>query len=117
MDHRLSGRAFGFALTGPCAAKALTRFAPPDQEHELVARAIEGRLRSSSYLALRSIHSVFRDGVVTLQGCLPTYYLKQLVFQIVTEVAGSHAISDQIEVISPLHHELIGTKAGRGATD
>ncbi len=80
-----------------------------------MARAIEGRLRGSSYLALRNIHCVFRDGVAILRGCLPTYYLTQLVFQLVTELAGSHAISDQIEVISPLRHELIGTKAGRGA--
>jgi osmotically-inducible protein OsmY len=63
-----------------------------------IAAAIERRLRCSSYFALREIGCVCREGVVTLQGRLPTYYLKQVALAIADEVAGGLAIQNRIEV-------------------
>jgi osmotically-inducible protein OsmY len=68
-------------------------------DHETV-EALKRRLQGSSYLALRNIECVFHDGVVTVQGCVPTYYLKQLAQEIVTEIAGVRVSRNQIEVTS-----------------
>ncbi len=87
--------------SGPRTAAAPLRSSPPAQKREDIAHEIEDRLRGSSYLALRNIHCVCHAGAVTLQGRLPTYYLKQLVLQIVSEVAGSRATHDQIDVLTP----------------
>jgi len=97
------------------AVHAMTRFAPTDQEGEACAREVEARLQGSSYLALRSIQCVCRDRVVTLRGCLPTHYHRQLVLQIVTETVGSHATHDEIEVIPPLRREPPGKAVSRGS--
>ena len=66
-----------------------------------IEEAAEGHLRRSSYLALRDIGCTCREGVVTLRGCLPTYYLKQIAQHVVTELEGVCGIINQIEVLAP----------------
>lgn len=61
----------------------------------------EGRLRSCPYLAQRDVDCAYCEGVVTLRGHLPTYYLKQLAQAVVAEVDGVHAVDNQIEVLAP----------------
>ena len=65
-----------------------------------IEEAAEGHLRRSGYLALRDIGCTCREGVVTLRGCLPTYFLKQIAQLVVAEVAGVHGIFNQIEVLT-----------------
>ena len=43
-----------------------------------VQELAQRRLGANPYLALRGVRCDYRDGVLTLRGCLPTYYLKQL---------------------------------------
>jgi hypothetical protein len=43
-----------------------------------VVEGAENRLRSNSYLALKNVSCEFREGVLTLRGYLPSYYLKQM---------------------------------------
>ena len=62
----------------------------------------ERRLRGSSFLALRKICCEYREGILTLRGCLPTYYLKQVAQEVVAEVEGVEKISNDIEVVSPV---------------
>jgi hypothetical protein len=64
-----------------------------------IEEAIAGRFRGSPYLALRNIDSAYRDGVLRLWGCLPTYYLKQLAQETVAEVASLLTIVNEIEVM------------------
>jgi osmotically-inducible protein OsmY len=59
----------------------------------------ESRLRSNPYLALKNISCGYRDGVLVLQGCLPTYYLKQIAQETVSLLEGVERIENQIEVI------------------
>jgi hypothetical protein len=73
------------------------------------------RLQRSSYLALRNIRCICRDGVIILRGSLPTHYLKQLLLEIVAEIAGGYAIENEIGVIGPGQREPIG-RAGDGRT-
>jgi osmotically-inducible protein OsmY len=58
----------------------------------------ESRLRAHSYLALKNISCDYRDGVLTLRGCLPTYYLKQVAQAAVGQLDGVQRIVNEIEV-------------------
>jgi osmotically-inducible protein OsmY len=65
------------------------------------AERAESSLRRNGYMALQNIACEYRDGVLTLTGCLPTYYLKQLARESVARLAGVERVEDRIEVVSP----------------
>jgi osmotically-inducible protein OsmY len=65
-----------------------------------IEEAAEGHLRRSGYLALRDIGCTCCEGVVTLRGCLPTFYLKQLAQHVVAELADVCGIINHIEVLA-----------------
>jgi osmotically-inducible protein OsmY len=65
-----------------------------------IEEVAEGHLRRSGYLALRDIGCTCREGVVTLRGCLPTYYLKQIAQHVVAELEGVCGIINRIEVLA-----------------
>jgi osmotically-inducible protein OsmY len=67
-----------------------------------IEESVECRLRGSPYLALRDVGCAYRDGVLTLRGCLPTYYLKQMAQEVSAEVEGVRAIANEIEVSAPI---------------
>jgi CheY-like chemotaxis protein len=56
------------------------------------------RLRHHRYLPLRRITCEYRDGVLTLWGHLPTYYLKQIAQTAVGGIAGVERIKNEIKV-------------------
>jgi osmotically-inducible protein OsmY len=60
----------------------------------------ERALRNSPYLSLRNIVCEYRDGVLTLRGCLPTYYLKQVAQAVVAHIDGVRQLVNEIEVAS-----------------
>jgi hypothetical protein len=62
---------------------------------------VEERLRRSSYLAVRDISCLASDGVVTLRGRLPSYYLKQVAQELASGVAGVGHVVNRIEVFAP----------------
>ena len=76
-----------------------------------IEEAAEGHLRRSSYLALRDIGCTCREGVVTIRGCLPTHYLKQIAQHVVTELEGVCGIVNQIEVLAPPGRDVVGSGA------
>jgi osmotically-inducible protein OsmY len=65
-----------------------------------VGERAEDRLRRSPYLALRVIGCADYEGAVTLRGCVPTYYLKQIAQEVVAGTKGVRAIINQIEVMA-----------------
>jgi hypothetical protein len=65
---------------------------------EVVERA-ESQLRRNAYVALKNIGCEYHDGVLTLHGCLPTYYLKQLAQEAVARIDGIGRIDNQIAVV------------------
>ena len=67
-----------------------------------IEEAAEGHLWRSGYLALRDISCTCREEVVTLRGCLPTYYLKQIAQHVIAEIEGVCRIINQIEVQATL---------------
>ncbi len=71
-----------------------------------VTASAETRLRSNPYLALKNVQCTYRDGVLTLHGCLPTYYLKQRAQAAVAQIDGVERIDNQIEVTATAGREL-----------
>jgi osmotically-inducible protein OsmY len=72
---------------------------PPPPRRASAADLAERELRGSPYLALRNVTCDGRDGVLTLRGCLPTYYLKQVAQAVVARVEGVRLIVNEIDVV------------------
>ena len=82
--------------------RAATVKAPATVAHSPMdlAEWAESRLRSNSYLALKNISCAFDDGVLTLRGCLPSYYLKQIAQETLAPLEGLAQIDNQIDVVA-----------------
>ena len=65
-----------------------------------LAEWAETRLRSNSYLALKNISCAFDEGVLTLRGCVPSYYLKQIAQETLASLEGLAQIDNQIDVVA-----------------
>jgi osmotically-inducible protein OsmY len=80
--------------------------------HGGIGESARSRLQVSPYFAIRDIGCVYRDGVLTLQGRVPSYYLKQVALAIVADVAGVTTVLNTIEVVSPVRRETIRREEG-----
>lgn len=58
-------------------------------------------LQGSRYLPLRDLHCDFHEGVLTIRGKVPTFYLKQLAQTIVGSVVHVEEINNHVEVVWP----------------
>jgi osmotically-inducible protein OsmY len=65
-----------------------------------IEKAVASRLRRNGYQAMRNITCFYRNGRLTLRGCVATYYLKQLAQTVVADIEGVETISNEIEVIA-----------------
>jgi osmotically-inducible protein OsmY len=74
----------------------------PPADAAILERA-ESELRRNAYVALKNIGCEYHEGVLTLSGCLPTYYLKQLAQEAVARIDGVGRIDNRIEVVAPSH--------------
>jgi osmotically-inducible protein OsmY len=59
------------------------------------------RLRKSPYPEVRQVACAVERGVLTLRGCVPTYYLKQVAQNLVWQMDGVVDIDNQLDVIQP----------------
>jgi len=71
--------------------------ARPPHSAGIVEQA-ERCLRCNSYLALKNVSCEYSEGVLTLHGCLATYYLKQMAQTAVCRLEGVVRIVNNIEV-------------------
>ncbi len=74
----------------------------PAAEHRLdetVRLQAEAALHSS-YGPLRRVRCEYHDGLLTLHGRLPSYYLKQVAQEAVARLDGVSRVENRIEVIS-----------------
>ena len=65
-----------------------------------VADQARALLLRNPYLALKNVSCEFRDGVLTLRGNLPSYYLKQIAQTIVANLEGVERLVNAVEVIA-----------------
>jgi hypothetical protein len=64
-----------------------------------IAALAEGRLKASPYPPIRQLVCEFDDGLLLLQGRLPSYFHKQLAQVAVADIVGVRQVINQIEVI------------------
>ena len=68
---------------------------------ELIVDLVLKALHASPYGRLRHLQAYCDNGRVTLQGRLPTYYLKQVVQALIDTVPGVRDIDNDVKVFSP----------------
>ena len=61
-------------------------------------REFAERLAHSPYLPLRTVVCSYANGVLTLQGRVPTYYLRQVAWSMAADLQGIMKRVDMIEV-------------------
>ena len=66
-----------------------------------IAEIAQAALRRSAYFELRNVSCDFSSGILTLNGSVPTYYLKQLAQTSVADVPGVIEIHNHVEVATP----------------
>lgn len=89
-----------------------------DSRQLSVADRAEVQLRRKGYPALHAISCRCANGVVTLHGHVPTYYLKQMAQATVAAVEGVEEIVNDIKVMEPAQRTIqkaISTPGGRTA--
>jgi hypothetical protein len=59
------------------------------------------RLSSSGWPSLKHVTCDEREGVLTLRGRVPTWYLKQMAQVLVSQIAGLDEVVNHIEVVPP----------------
>ena len=82
-------------LEPPAASYTKVISSPED----LVTLAAESRLLKSPYAELRGVSCEFHEGILTLQGCVPRYYLKQIAQNVVSRLDGVMGIDNQLTVV------------------
>jgi hypothetical protein len=70
-----------------------------------VAERAGQELLRNAYLALKNVTCEYREGVLTLRGCLPSYYLKQVAQTAVGHLDGVRQVVNLIQVIPPARRE------------
>jgi hypothetical protein len=71
--------------------------------HWETGKTAEERLRHSEYFELRNISCNFHEGVLTLQGRVPSYHLKQLAQSLLCEITGILKLNNQLEVVPSIN--------------
>ena len=71
---------------------------PTSAEDQLLESRARRALTTSDYAALRRIQVSSRDGCVYLEGCVPSFYLKQMAQVIALRVAGVTWICNELVV-------------------
>jgi osmotically-inducible protein OsmY len=64
---------------------------------------VRRRLNQSPYLAVRRVKVEERQGVLTLSGRVPTFFLKQMAQTAAARVEGVHRIINRIDVVEPAY--------------
>jgi len=67
---------------------------------EVILDSVYHALNVSGYQQLRQVQAYCHGGRVTLQGNLPTYYLKQLAQSVIHSLAGVQDIDNDVKVVS-----------------
>ena len=67
-----------------------------------VLKSVKGTLSRSCHFTRhwREIRCTFQDGVLTLHGSVPSFYLKQVLQSILKDMPGVARIDNRVEVIS-----------------
>jgi hypothetical protein len=83
----------------PAAAASTLAFHDAPRSCGAAAKAeAEQRLRESPYFAHRTLRCDYHEGVLTVRGRVPSYYLRQMALETVRRVKSVEQLVDRIEV-------------------
>lgn len=71
------------------------------KERLAVSSEAQSRLRMSAYRALHFVSCEFHEGVLSLRGRVPSYYLKQVAQTLICQVEGVGQVNNRLEVAAP----------------
>lgn len=66
--------------------------------HDRTLHEIRARLAATGYVALRHVSCFHRDGVVTLEGDVPSFYLKQVAQTAIRDLKAVKQIVNRLRV-------------------
>lgn len=66
-----------------------------------IADVARERLSGTSYQFLRFVDCCFQNGVLTLRGRVPSFYLKQMAQSLLANIEGVDRIDNRVDVVSP----------------
>jgi hypothetical protein len=66
-----------------------------------IADLARQRLGGTSYQFLRFVDCCFQNGVLTLRGRVPSFYLKQMAQSLLANIEGVDRIDNRVDVVSP----------------
>ena len=75
----------------------------PQKEKQVVEAAARARLQRSLYPELRHVSCEFHEGLLTLRGRVPSYYLKQVAQTAVYRIEGVGELNNRLQV-APLSY-------------
>lgn len=85
----------------PTRAEAEPRLLSSARDDRAVVSTVREKLQRSHYLCLRRLDCQCEQGVVTLRGQVPGYYLLQVLQAIIDQVAGISQVMNLVEVVPP----------------
>jgi osmotically-inducible protein OsmY len=71
------------------------------REKKVVQAEVQARLRKSGYHELQLVSCDFHEGVLTLRGRVPSFYLKQVAQEVIRRLDGAEEVNNRLEVAAP----------------
>ncbi|PQO43925.1 BON domain-containing protein [Blastopirellula marina] len=69
--------------------------------HEQVLRTVQQRLEGCQYgFMFRKIEAEYEDGKLVLSGCVPSFYLKQNLQELLRDIPHVHQVVSDVDVVS-----------------
>lgn len=66
-----------------------------------VVHQAERKLRSSSHRFARTVSCDYADGVLKIEGKVPSFYLKQRAQSLIQDIDGVDRVANELVVVSP----------------
>ena len=88
--------------SGTRNTKKKLRYDAPEAMRAYVLAQVERRLADSSHFRghVHCVTTDYGDGVLTLRGCVPSFYLKQVVQSLLCDLDGVDWVDNQIDVVN-----------------
>ena len=93
--------------SGKAAAERVDRFASQADDPASLTAA---RLRRSGYPFLWGVTCEFSEGLLSLSGTVPTFYLKQVAQELASHTPGVREVNNRLDVTG-LSHRAAGVRA------
>lgn len=87
-----------FAKTSPTGEQSLLHQTVRSDDH--ITELVRLALKATGYEQLMTLGVSCQQGRVTLEGCVPSYYLKQVAQSALNAVEGIRAIDNALTVVS-----------------